>query len=190
MNQLIDFIFQYEASIRLGLFLGGFSVLALWEWKRPKRELTQVKFKRWLNNIALVLTNTLIVRVVLPAAAVAVAYMTEKEQIGLSYHIELPYFLKVLVIFILLDFFIYIQHVMFHVLPLMWRFHRVHHSDLDCDLSTGLRFHPVEILVSIIVKLAAIMALGAPVFVVILFEALRNLSSMFTHSNVLLKLTL
>lgn len=189
MNQLIDFIFQYEASIRLGLFLGGFSVLALWEWKRPKRELTQVKFKRWLNNIALVLTNTIIVRVVLPAAAVAVAYMTEKEHIGLSYHIELPYFLKVLVIFILLDFFIYIQHVMFHVLPLMWRFHRVHHSDLDCDLSTGLRFHPVEILVSIIVKLAAIIALGAPVFVVILFEALRNLSSMFTHSNVRLNLT-
>jgi len=165
-------------------------VFTLWEWKSPKRVLTQVKLKRWLNNIAPVVTGTIIIRFLLPAAAIGVAYMTEQEHVGLSYHFDLPYLLKVLVAVILLDFSIYLQHAMFHVLPLMWRFHRVHHSDLDFDISTGLRFHPVEILLSIIIKLAAITVLGAPVLAVILFEILLNLSSMFTHSNIRLNTSL
>ena len=163
MTNFVDLIYLYEASIRLGLFLGGFSLFALWEWKSPKRVLTQVKSKRWINNLALVVTSTIFVRVLLPAAAVGVAYMTEREQVGLSHHLELPYFLTVIVTFVFLDFVIYIQHSMFHVLPLLWRFHRVHHSDLDCDITTGLRFHPIEILISIMIKLAAITVLGAPV---------------------------
>lgn len=181
---MIDFIYQYEASIRLSVFLGGFSLLALWEWAKPKRELTQVKFKRWFNNIALVVCSTVVVRMVLPTAAIGIAYLVEQKHLGFANLLELPFWLKVLITFILLDLTIYFQHAMFHVLPVMWRFHRVHHSDLDCDVTTGLRFHPVEILFSILIKFITIVALGAPVLTVILFEAALNLMSMFTHSNI------
>lgn len=186
---MIDFIYEYEASIRLSVFLGGFSLLALWEWAKPKRELTQVKFKRWFNNIALVICSTVVVRVILPTAAIGIAYLVEQKQLGFANLLELPLWLKVLITFILLDLTIYFQHAMFHVLPIMWRFHRVHHSDLDCDVTTGLRFHPVEILLSILIKFTAIITLGAPVLTVILFEAVLNLMSMFTHSNIYLNNT-
>jgi len=186
---MIDLIYKYEAIIRLSVFLGGFSLLGLWEWASPKRELTQAKFKRWFNNIALVVCSTVIVRFIVPTAAIGMAYLAEQNQWGLAYYIEGPFFLKVVITFILLDFSIYLQHAMFHVLPLMWRFHRVHHSDLDCDVSTGLRFHPVEILASIIFKMSTIVLLGVPVLTVILFEVVLNLMSMFTHSNVRLNNT-
>ena len=189
MNQLVDFIYQNEPAIRLSVFLGGFSLLALWEWATPRRELTQVKFKRWFNNIALVVSSTIIVRIVVPTAAIGMAYLAEQNHWGFINHVELPFWLKVLVTFILLDLIIYFQHAIFHVLPIMWRIHRVHHSDLDCDVTTGLRFHPVEILVSILIKFAAIVALGAPVLTVILFEMVLNLMSMFTHSNIRLNST-
>lgn len=187
--KLIDFIYQYEAVIRLSVFLGGFSLLALWEWATPKRELTQVKIKRWLNNIALVVSSTILVRIIVPTAAVGVAYLAEQNHWGLANHLELPLWVKVLSTLILLDLIIYFQHAMFHVLPVMWRFHRVHHSDLDCDVTTGLRFHPVEILLSILIKISAIVTLGAPVLSVILFELMLNLMSMFTHSNIRLNST-
>ncbi len=181
---MIDYIYQNEALIRLSIFLGGFTLLALWEWRKPKRPLTQDKIKRWLNNIALVVSSTIVVRLLVPTAAIGIAYIAEQQQLGFANHIEIPFWLKVVVTFILLDLTIYLQHAMFHVLPLMWRFHRVHHSDLDCDITTGLRFHPVEILLSILIKFAIIVTLGAPVLAVILFEAVLNLLSMFTHSNI------
>lgn len=123
-------------------------------------------------------------RLLLPTAAVGVAYLAEEKNLGLVNYIDLPFWPKVIVSFILLDFSIYIQHAMFHVLPLLWRFHRVHHSDLDCDVSTGLRFHPAEILASIGLKILIIFIWGAPVLSVIMFEIVLNLMSMFTHSNV------
>ena len=163
--------------------------MALWEWVAPKRELTQAKFKRWFNNIALVVCSTVVVRVLVPTAAIGVAYFVEQEHIGLINHFDMPLWLKVLVALIILDITIYFQHVIFHVLPILWRFHRVHHSDLDIDITTGVRFHPVEILISIVIKFATIAALGAPVLAVIIFEALLNLMSMFTHSNIKLNST-
>jgi len=181
---MIDLIVQYESSIRLSAFLGGFLFLALWEWQSPKRALSQVKLQRWLNNIALVVTSTIVVRVVLPMAVIGLAYLVEQEKIGLANYLDWPFWLKVVVTFILLDLSIYFQHAMFHVLPVMWRFHRVHHSDLDCDVTTGLRFHPVEILLSMLIKFAVIILLGVPVLSVILFETVLNLMSMFTHSNI------
>lgn len=185
----LELIYKYEASMRLGVFLSGFVLLLFWEWIRPKRSLSQSRLKRWLNNIALVITSTIIVRIVLPTAAISMAYLVEQQQWGLVNYFDFPFWVKVVVSFILLDLFIYLQHAMFHVLPLLWRFHRVHHSDLDCDVSTGLRFHPVEIVISVLLKMAAIMLLGAPVLAVILFEAILNLMSMFTHSNIQLNKT-
>lgn len=186
---MIDLIYKYEAALRLAAFLGGFSLLALWEWAKPKRELTQAKFKRWFNNIALVVCGTIAVRIIVPTAAIGIAYLVEQEQWGVANQFDLPFWLKVLITFILLDLSIYFQHIMFHVIPVMWRFHRVHHSDLDCDVTTGVRFHPVELLVSIIIKIIIIMMLGAPVLAVILFEVMLNVMSMFTHSNILLNST-
>lgn len=183
-RQLIDFIYQYEASIRLAVFLGGFSLFALWELATPSRELTQVKYKRWLNNLALVVCSTVVVRVLVPTAAIGIAYFSEQNQLGITAELDIPFWLKVVLTFILLDLVIYLQHALFHVMPVLWRFHRVHHSDLDCDVTTGLRFHPVEIVISILIKFVAIIAFGAPVLTVILFELALNFMSMFTHSNI------
>ena len=186
---MIGYIYQNEALIRLSIFLGGFTLLALWEWRKPKRQLTQDKINRWLNNIALVVSSTIVVRLLVPTAAIGIAYIAEQQHLGFANHFEWPLWIKVIVTFILLDLSIYLQHVMFHVLPILWRVHRVHHSDLDCDVTTGLRFHPVEILLSILIKFAIIVTLGAPVLAVILFETVLNLLSMFTHSNIKLNST-
>ena len=181
---MIDLIYKYEAAIRLSVFLGGFSLLALWEWATPDRALTQTKLKRWFSNLALVISSTIVVRVLIPTAAVALAYLVEQNQWGISYYIDLPFWLRILITFILLDLTIYFQHALFHITPILWRLHRVHHSDLDCDVTTGLRFHPIEILISIIIKFVAILGFGIPVLTVILFEVILNLMSMFTHSNI------
>ena len=183
---MIDFIYNNEAAIRLSIFISAFVLLALWEWRWPKRVLMQNKPKRWFNNIALMVTGTLVVRVAVPMAAVGAAYFAENQHIGFANHFELPLWLEMVVIFVLLDLSIYFQHAMFHVLPVMWRFHRVHHSDLDFDVTTGVRFHPVEILISIFIKIFLIVTWGAPVLAVILFEIVLNYMSMFTHCNICL----
>ena len=182
----VDFIYNNEATIRLSIFLSAFILLAIWEWKWPKRALTQNKLKRWFNNIALMVTGTLVVRVAVPMAAVGAAYFAENQHIGIANHFELPLWLEIVVVFVVLDLAIYSQHAMFHVLPVMWRFHRAHHSDLDFDITTGVRFHPVEILISVFIKIFLIVALGAPVLAVILFEIVLNYMSMFTHCNICL----
>jgi len=181
---LIEYIYQHEATIRLSVFFTSFMVFAIWEWLAPKRELSQVKSRRWFNNFALVISSTVVVRILLPTAAIGMAYLVEQSQWGFVYYFDTPFWLNVIICFILLDLSIYFQHAIFHVLPVFWRFHRVHHSDLDFDISTGLRFHPIEVLMSILIKLTAIVALGAPVLAVILFEISLNLMSMFTHSNI------
>ncbi|MDH5388415.1 MAG: diguanylate cyclase [Gammaproteobacteria bacterium] len=183
---MIETLYQNEAAIRLSIFLGAFLLLALWEWRWPKRVLTQNKIKRWFNNIALMITGTLVVRVVIPVAAIGVSYIAAQQHLGFANHFELPLWLEVIIVFVILDLAIYFQHAMFHVLPVMWRFHRVHHSDLDYDITTGVRFHPIEILISVFIKMFLIVALGAPVLVVILFEIALNFMSMFTHSNIYL----
>jgi len=181
---LTTFLYQNEALIRLSLFIGGFFLLSLWEWFTPKRVLTQVKIKRWFSNIAMIVCGTLLTRLLLPIATIGVAYFVDQHQWGLANHVSWPFWLKVVVSFVALDFIIYLQHTCFHVLPSLWRIHRVHHSDLDFDISTGLRFHPLEIFISILIKFIAITALGAPVLSVILFEVVLNFMSMFSHSNI------
>lgn len=181
---MIEYLYQNEASIRLSIFLGGFALLALLEVISPKRILTTKKITRWVNNFALIFTSTLFVRVLIPTAVITVAYLVEENNWGLTNYIEMAFWMKVAVTFVLLDLTIYVQHLMFHALPILWRVHRVHHSDLDCDVTTGVRFHPIEIVISVIIKMSAIIFLGAPVITVILFEVVLNIMSMFTHSNI------
>ncbi len=175
---------EYEALIRISSFAIVLVLLLVWERLAPRRPLSQPRMVRWWANIGLILWGTVLVRFVFPTAAVGIAVMVEQNGWGLLNYIQLPYAARVLVAFVLLDTSVYFQHVMFHVLPLLWRFHRVHHTDLDLDVSTGVRFHPVEILISMLVKFMTIAALGAPMLAVVIFEIVLNASSMFTHSNI------
>jgi len=185
-----NFIATYETTIRLGFFFGMFCVMALWELLAPRRVLTQSKSARWINNIALVIVNTVVVRIVLPTAAVGVAAYATEQQWGLFNQLNSPAWLAVIISVILLDGLIYMQHVMFHAVPAFWRLHRVHHADMDFDVTTGARFHTIEILLSMLIKFAAILLLGPPLAAVVIFEVLLNATSMFNHSNARLPLGL
>lgn len=185
-----NFITTHESTIRLGMFFGIFAVMAIWELLAPRRVLTQSKPARWLNNIALVILNTVVVRIVFPAAAVGVAAWATAQHWGLFNYTDTPTWLAIIVSVVLLDGLIYFQHVMFHAIPAFWRLHRVHHADMDFDVTTGARFHTLEILLSMLIKFAAIILLGPPVVAVVIFEVVLNASSMFNHSNVRLPLGL
>ncbi len=175
---------EHEVALRLGFFFGILVVMAVWEVVQPRRQLRVVKLLRWRSNLALVLLNSLILRLLFPAAAVGVAAYAGTQGWGLMNVLAVPAFVAILLSFVLLDCVIYWQHVMFHRLPLLWRIHRVHHVDLDYDVTTGLRFHPLEVVLSMLIKFAAIALLGAPVEAVILFEVVLNGAAMFNHGNV------
>lgn len=178
------FIRANEVPIRLGFFFGIFAVMALWELAAPRRRLSQPKGVRWANNIGLVVFNSFLVRLVFPLAAVGMAVFAREQGWGVLNYFAVPHWPAVLAAVIVLDFFIWLQHVMVHAVPTLWRLHRVHHADLDFDVTTGARFHPLEILLSMGIKFAVIALLGPPVLAVIMFEVLLNATSMFNHSNV------
>ena len=179
-----NFIFQNEPIIRLSFFAGIFAIMALAELVAPRRPLTASKSKRWMTNIGIVVINTLAARVAFPVAAVATAFYAGKNGVGLLNLVDFPYAVKVIIAVIALDFAIYVQHVLFHAVPALWRLHMVHHADLDYDVTTGARFHPIEILLSVAIKMAVVFVLGAPPLAVIVFEILLNATAMFNHSNV------
>ena len=179
-----QFVMSYEAPIRLGFFFGIIAIMALWEWLAPRRVLTVSKVQRWANNLGIVFLNTLLLRVLFPAAAVGMAVFAHSQGWGLFNHFETPYALAVLTSVVAMDFAIYLQHVMFHAVPALWRLHRVHHADLDFDVTTGARFHPVEIVLSMLIKFAVIAVLGTPPLAVVIFEVLLNATALFNHSNV------
>jgi sterol desaturase/sphingolipid hydroxylase (fatty acid hydroxylase superfamily) len=181
---LDSFIQSYEPAIRLGFFFGIFAVMALWELAAPRRALNVSKALRWGNNITLVVFNTVLLRLIFPAAAVGMAAFADEQGWGLFNYYDTPYWLGVIASVVILDFFIWLQHVMVHAVPALWRLHRVHHADLDFDVTTGARFHPLEILLSMLIKFAVIALLGAPVVAVVIFEVLLNATSMFNHGNV------
>lgn len=178
------FMLQHELVIRLACFFGMFGGMALWELAAPRRRLTVSKPLRWANNLALVVLNSVLLRALFPAAAVGVAAFASQQGWGLFNYFSVPLWLTMLVSVVLLDFVIYLQHVMFHAVPLLWRLHRVHHADLDIDVTTGARFHPIEIVLSMLIKAAVILVLGPPVVAVVIFEVLLNATSMFNHGNV------
>ena len=155
-----------NAPLRFAIFLAVFAVMAAWEVVAPRRELVASKSQRWTANLAILITNTVLVRAIFPAAAVGIAMFAEARGVGLLHSIDLHAGAKILLAVVALDLAIYLQHVMFHAVPLLWRLHRAHHADLDIDVTTGTRFHPVEMLMSMAIKAAAIMVIGAPALAV------------------------
>ncbi len=174
-------------AIRLAFFLGVFAIVAVCEALAPRRVRTLPRRARWWNNVGVVVLNTLVLyavlRVVFPAAAVGVALAAEARGWGLFNAVAVPIWLAVPLSVVLLDLAIYLQHVMVHAVPALWRLHRMHHADLDFDVTTGARFHPIEILLSMLIKIALVAALGPPAVAVLIFEVLLNASSMFNHGN-------
>jgi sterol desaturase/sphingolipid hydroxylase (fatty acid hydroxylase superfamily) len=173
-----------EVAIRLGFFLGVFALMAIWEIAAPRRVLTVSKAIRWANNLGVVVLNTVILRLLFPAAAVGMAVFAGEQGWGVFNYLHVPAVIAIALSVLFLDFVIYLQHVMVHAVPALWRLHRVHHADPDFDVTTGLRFHPIEIVLSMLIKFATIVVIGAPAVAVIVFEVLLNATSMFNHSNV------
>lgn len=177
-------IFGYEPVIRLAAYLGVLAALVLWELAAPRRALTQTRLRRWPGNLGVAALNTVALRFVAPGAAVGIALWAEEAGIGLFNLLDLPHWFAVAASFLALDLLIYAQHVAFHKIGPLWRLHRMHHADLDIDVTTGARFHPVEIMLSLAIKAAAVLLLGAPALAVLIFEVLLNATSMFNHANV------
>ena len=173
-----------EATIRLGAFIGVFTTMALWEAVAPRRPSSYSRLARWPSNVAIVALNTVLLRILLPATAVSLALLAAQRGWGLLNNLRLPWWSTVVVSVVLLDLAIYLQHVMFHAVPALWRLHRMHHADLDIDVTTGARFHPIEIILSMLIKFGVVAALGASAVGVLIFEVLLNATSMFNHGNV------
>ena len=172
-----------EPLLRVGFFCGIFAVMAVWEAIAPRRRRQFARATRWVPNLLLLAIDTAVVRVLLPGAAIAVALAGEERGWGLLNAAGAAPWLAIPAAVALLDLAIYFQHVMFHAVPALWRLHRVHHADLDFDVTTGTRFHPAEILISTGVKCAAVAAIGAPALAVLVFEVLLNATSVFNHAN-------
>ncbi len=177
------FIMANEPAIRLSVFLGIFAAVAMAEALAPRRRRSLSRLARWPSNIGVVVVNTLVVRLAFPTAAVGLALLGEARGWGLLNLIDLPYWLSVIIAVVVLDGVIYLQHVMVHAVPALWRLHRMHHADQDFDVTTGARFHPLEIVLSMVIKLGAVAALGPPAIGVLIFEVLLNATSMFNHGN-------
>ncbi len=181
-----ELIIQNEPFIRLGVFLAVLAGISIWEILKPRRNLTQRKIIRWYSNLGIVGVNTFLLRFVFPMSAVAFALVVEKKNWGLFHNIEISFVLAVIISVILLDLAIYLQHVLFHAVPILWRLHRMHHADLDIDVTTGSRFHPLEILLSMGIKFLVVALLGVPAVAVLIFEVLLNATAMFNHGNIYL----
>jgi len=179
---------ESESALRLFFFFGVLIIMSCWELLFPRRPLTMPKGGRWGNNLLLVFINSLALRLLVPLGGVGVAQYAGRQQWGLFSLWGWNGWWVVLLSVVLLDILIYAQHWMFHKVPLFWRLHMVHHVDLDIDVTTGLRFHTLEILLSFGLKAAAILALGISAEAVIIFEILLNGTAMFNHSNVRLPL--
>jgi sterol desaturase/sphingolipid hydroxylase (fatty acid hydroxylase superfamily) len=173
-----------EGLIRLVTFSTVFATMALWEMFRPRRLLAQPRSERWPANLGLTFLNMALVRVTLGGAAYGAAVFALDRSIGVLHWAPLPLWAAAAVTIIGLDLAVYFQHVMFHAVPVLWRLHRVHHADLGFDTTTGLRFHPVEIFLSLALKAAVVVLMGAVPWAVIAFEVLLNASSLFNHGNV------
>ena len=185
-----EFILNNEINIRLGFFFGMFALVAIWEVIAPRRALTVSKLLRWSNNLGLVFFNSFILRLLFPAAAVGVTVFASEHGWGLLNYYQLPFLLAVVLSVVAMDFIVYLQHVMVHAVPALWRLHRVHHADPDYDVTTGARFHTLEIILSMLIKFATIIVLGPPVVAVVIFEVVLNATAMFNHGNIKLPLGL
>jgi sterol desaturase/sphingolipid hydroxylase (fatty acid hydroxylase superfamily) len=178
-----EFALAHEPAIRLGAFFGVFALMALWEAAAPRRERLYPRRVRWVANLGLVVLDSVVLRLAFPMAAVAFAMVAAERGWGLLNAFALSDWVAMVIAVVALDFAIYLQHVMFHAVPALWRLHRVHHADPDYDVTTGARFHPIEIVLSMLIKFAVIAVLGAPAAAVLVFEVLLNATAMFNHAN-------
>ena len=172
-----------ESTIRMVFFIGVLLAVAIMEIVVPRRTLNTSKKSRWFGNLGIVVINTFAVRFIFPTTAVGLAVWAKNQGWGIFNTLDLPFWLAVALSVVLLDFVIYLQHVMFHAVPVLWRLHMMHHADMDYDLTTGIRFHPIEILISMLIKFSAIIVLGAPALGVLIFEIVLNGAAMFNHGN-------
>src|SRR3989442_5292514 len=175
-----------EALVRVGTFLAVLMIMLLWEAFRPRRPLARPRQERWRTNLGLTLLHTVLVRITVGGVAYTAAVFAADQRVGTLHWHPLPAWAVAAVTLLVLDFAIYVQHVLFHALPVLWRLHRMHHADLDVDATTGLRFHPLEILLSLGLKAAVVVLLGAVPWAVVAFEVLLNAASVFNHGNVAL----
>lgn len=187
---MISRILAFEGALRFSFFIGILAVVALWEFLAPRRILITAKARRWYNNLSLVFLDTLALRILVPMQAVGIAEIAQHRGWGLLNRLSFPDSLEIVIGMVALDFIIYLQHAIFHFLPLFWRLHRVHHTDLDFDVTTGVRFHPIEILLSMGIKMATVAMLGIAPAAVIAFEIVLNATSMFNHGNVRLPIAI
>jgi sterol desaturase/sphingolipid hydroxylase (fatty acid hydroxylase superfamily) len=181
---------DWEPWIRVAAFVAAFLPLAAWEYRTPRRRLSLERRWRWPHNLALVVVGTLLLRAAFPLAAVGAAALAAEAGWGMLNRLPVHPVAAFLLTLLLLDLAIWAQHRLFHRLPLLWRLHRMHHADLDLDVTSGLRFHPLELALSMLLKIALVLLLGAPPLAVLVFEVLLNASSMFSHANVALPLRL
>jgi len=177
-----------EIPIRLGCFFGILFVMGAWEVAWPRRALSRSKAVRWASNLGIVALDAVLVRLFFPLAPVAVAVFAVDQGWGLFNRVDPPGWVALVGSVAILDLAVYFQHVMVHAVPVFWRLHRMHHADVDYDVTTGARFHPVEILLSAVLKMAVIVLAGAPPAAVVLFEVLLNATAMFNHANARLPL--
>jgi len=173
-----------ETQIKIICFVIVLFFVSIWEVMAPRRQLTVSKTGRWFNNLTIILLDSLVVRILFPVAAVGVSVAAQDHHWGLFNVFQLPRWIVLPMAVLLLDLTIYLQHVMVHAVPLLWRVHMVHHADLDYDVTTGLRFHPVEIMLSMGIKMVVVAGLGLPVLSVLIFEIILNATAMFNHGNI------
>ena len=181
---MADFILANEPAVRILGFVSVLSVMAVWEMLATRRTQTITRLIRWPGNLAIVILDTLAVRLLFPLAAVGAAIYASEHEWGLLNLVSMPGWVAVVLTILALDLAIYFQHRIFHAVPWLWRLHRMHHADLEFDVTTGLRFHPLEILLSMAIKMAVVMLIGAPALAVVVFEVLLNATSLFNHGNV------
>jgi sterol desaturase/sphingolipid hydroxylase (fatty acid hydroxylase superfamily) len=184
-----DGLIVHEGAVRLGCFLAVMVLMLSWERAAPRRAQTPRR-GRWFANFALVAVDAALLRMALPAAAVGAALLAAEHGVGALNHLSIPPWCAVLITIIVLDFAVWAQHVAVHKLPIFWRMHRVHHSDIGFDTTTAVRFHPFEILLSMLYKMTVVAILGAPAAGVMIFEVLLNASALFNHGNVRLSLAI
>jgi sterol desaturase/sphingolipid hydroxylase (fatty acid hydroxylase superfamily) len=183
-------LLNHEAAIRLSCFSLVLLLMMLWEWRQPRRIPSLPRGRRWPANLGVIVVDSVVVRLAFPVLAVGMADLAAEQGWGLFNQLNAPFWLAFIASLLLLDLAIYAQHVIFHRVPWLWRLHRMHHTDLDFDVTTALRFHPLEIVLSMLIKLAVVVALGAPAVAVMLFEVILNATAMFNHGNVRLPLWL
>jgi sterol desaturase/sphingolipid hydroxylase (fatty acid hydroxylase superfamily) len=173
-----------EIAVRVACYVAVFAAMGLWEVLAPRRPLSIGRAQRWPNNLGILVIDALAVRVLVPTAAVGAAIFAGESGWGLFNLAGFPFWLSAILGFLVLDLAIYTQHYVFHHVPVLWRLHRMHHADLDIDVTTGIRFHPIEILLSLAIKIAIVLVFGIPAIAVLIFEIVLNATSMFNHANV------